>query len=160
MLTQADLDAATKRGEVVTQKQLTKAKKVAELSKLLAVLPLGALAKVCNASVAELAGMDADGLARHFVTRGRRSMWSVGQARDCRNTWARFMVFLDQRGIVHDGMVLVCAGAARSATPLKSCPRRGATHKAKRSISSEESSLALVVVSFTARATALSLIHI
>ena len=104
VLTQADLDAATKRGEVVTQKQLTKAKKVVELSKLLAVLPLGALAKVCNASVAELAGMDADGLARHFVTRGRRSMWSVGQARDCRNTWARFMVFLDQRGIVHDGM--------------------------------------------------------
>ena len=84
MLTQANLDAATKRGEVVTQKQLTKAKKVAELSKLLAVLPLGALAKVCNASVTELADMDADGLARHFVTRGRRSMWSVGQARDCR----------------------------------------------------------------------------
>ena len=104
VLTQADLDAATKRGEVVTQKQLTKAKKVAELSKLLAVLPLGALAKVCNASVTELAGMDADGLARHFVTRGRRSMWSVGQARDCRNTWARFMVYLDQRGVVHDGM--------------------------------------------------------
>jgi hypothetical protein len=79
VLTQADLDEATKRGEVIPQKVLTRAKKVAELSKLLAVLPLGALAKVCNASVDELAGMDADGLARHFVTRGRRSMWSVGQ---------------------------------------------------------------------------------
>ena len=104
VLTQADLDAATKRGEVVTQQQIRKAEKVAELSKLLAVLPLGALAKVCNASVAELADMDADGLARHFVTRGRRSMWSVGQARDCRNIWVRFMVFLDHRGVDHDGM--------------------------------------------------------
>ena len=104
VLTQADLDAATKRGEVVTQQQIRKAEKIAELSKLLAVLPLGALAKVCNASVAELADMDADGLARHFVTRGRRSMWSVGQARDCRNIWVRFMVFLDHRGVDHDGM--------------------------------------------------------
>ena len=104
VLTQADLDEATKRGEVIPQKVLTRAKKVAELSKLLAVLPLGALAKVCNASVDELAGMDADGLARHFVNRGRRAMWSAGQTRDCRNNWARFMVFLEQRGVVHDGM--------------------------------------------------------
>ena len=63
---------------MISQSQMQHPEKVSALARLLRVLPLGAVAKVCNASVADLASMDADRLANHFVTRGRRALWSVG----------------------------------------------------------------------------------
>ena len=104
VLTRAELRAAADRGEVITQAQMDEAAKITALARLLQVLPIGAVASVCNTSVEELSAMDADRLAHHFVTRGKRALWSVGMINDCHNVWVRFMVWLERHDVVHDGM--------------------------------------------------------
>ena len=104
MYTRAELRAAAERGETVSKRQMDEADKRHALAKLLRVLPLGAISKVSHSSVEELVSMDAERLAHHFVTRGRRAMWQPGTTNDCRNVWTRFMAFLDRRDVVHDGM--------------------------------------------------------
>jgi hypothetical protein len=93
VFSRAELRAAARRGETVTLAQMTDAEKRHAMAKLIRVLPLGAIAKVCESSVDELATMDAERLAHHFVTRGRRALWTPGTTNDCRNVWARFRSF-------------------------------------------------------------------
>ena len=104
VFSRAELRAAARRGETVTLAQMTDAEKRHAMAKLIRVLPLGAVAKVCESSVDELATMDAERLAHHFVTRGRRALWTPGTTNDCRNVWARFMSFLERHDVLHDGM--------------------------------------------------------
>ena len=104
LFTLAELREAVKRGETVTQEQMEKAEKRHAMAKLLRVLPLGAIAAVCDAPVGELAAMEAERLAHHFATRGRRALWTPGTTNDCRNVWTRFMAYLDRRDVLHDGM--------------------------------------------------------
>ena len=91
LFTLAELRAAVKRGETVTQEQMESAEKRHAMAKLVRVLPLGAIAAVCGSSVGELASMPAERLVHHFVTRGRRALWTPGTTNDCRNAWTRFM---------------------------------------------------------------------
>ena len=104
LFTRAELRAAARRGETVTQKQMQEAEKRHAMAKLIRVLPIGAIARVCDSSIDELASMDAERLTHHFVTRGRRALWQPGTTNDCRNVWSRFMAFLERHDVVHDGM--------------------------------------------------------
>ena len=104
LFTPAQLRAAARRGETVSLQQMKEAEKRHAMAKLIRVLPIGAIARVCDSSVDELAVMDAGRLTHHFITRGRRALWQPGTTNDCRNVWARFMAFLDRHDVVHDGM--------------------------------------------------------
>jgi len=104
LFTLAELRAAVKRGETVTQEQMELAEKRHAMAKLIRVLPLGAVAAVCGSSVRELASMHAERLVHHFVTRGRRALWKPGTTNDCRNAWTRFMAYLERIDVQHDGM--------------------------------------------------------
>lgn len=104
LFTRAELRAAARRGETITQKQMQEAEKRHAMAKLIRVLPIGAVARVCDSSIDELASMDAERLTHHFITRGRRALWQPGTTNDCRNVWSRFMAFLERHDVVHDGM--------------------------------------------------------
>ena len=104
LFTRDELRAAVERGETVSQAQMVEAEKRHAMAKLIRVLPLGAVAEVSGSSVDELAVMDAERLAHHFVTRGRRALWKPNTTNDCRNVWTRFMAFLDRHDVIHDGM--------------------------------------------------------
>ena len=104
LFTLAELRAAVKRGETVTQEQMENAEKRHAMAKLVRVLPLGAVADVCGSTVGELASMPAERLVHHFVTRGRRALWTPGHTNDCRNVWTRFMAYLERIDVPHDGM--------------------------------------------------------
>ena len=80
LFTLAELRAAVKRGETVTLEQMEKAEKRHAMAKLLRVLPLGAIAAVCDAHVDELAAMEAERLGGSSLRYARAS-----RAVDARN---------------------------------------------------------------------------
>jgi len=132
VFSRAELRAAARRGETVTLAQMTDAEKRHAMAKLIRVLPLGAIAKVCDSSVDELATMEAERLAHHFVTRGRRALWTPGTTNDCRNVWARFMAFLERHDVQHDGMKFRAVDVGDFLEEVDSKARaKGEGHKAK-----------------------------
>ena len=131
-LSRAELRAAADRGEVLTQAQMEETARIAALARLLRVLPIGAIASVCNTSVDDLSAMDADRLAHHFVTRGKRALWSVGTINDCHNVWVRFMVWLERHDVVHDGMSFMAPDVGDFLEEVDSRARaKGLTNKAR-----------------------------
>jgi hypothetical protein len=98
-----DLAAATVAGVVTTQSEMNGRQLIFQLSRLLAALPLSAVAFACACSVRDIIGFDSARLANHFVTKGRQSIWTPGTVRDLHNVWLRFMIYLDRHEVEHDG---------------------------------------------------------
>ena len=103
VLNSAALSAATAAGVVTPLSAMAGRELVFQLSRLVAILPVAAIAFACACTVADVVKLSADRLAQHFVSRGRQSVWTAGTVRDVHNVWARFMAFCERREIVHDG---------------------------------------------------------
>ena len=103
VLDSAALSAASAAGVVTPQASMANRYLTFQLSRLLAVIPMSAVAFSCACTVAEVVKLSSDRLARHFMTHGRQSMWTAGTVRDLHNVWLRFMTWLERREIEHDG---------------------------------------------------------
>ena len=99
----ASLSAASAAGVVTPLSEMNNRDLVYQLSRLLSIIPVSAVAFACACTVADVAKLSAHRLAQHFVTHGRQSLWTAGTVRDMHNVWARFMTWLDRREITHDG---------------------------------------------------------
>ena len=103
VLDSAALSAASAAGVVTSLSTMAGRHLIYQLSRLLAIIPISAVAFSCACTVADVVKLSADRLAQHFVTHGRQSLWVAGTVRDMHNVWARFMTFLERREISHDG---------------------------------------------------------
>ena len=104
VLTRSALEERTDAGKVTTNEEVLQAKRLEQMTKLVAVMPLPAIAHHAGVPVGDLAIMDSHRLAEHMLRRGRPSMWVPNTTADLKNVWVRFMVWLERRGIQHDGM--------------------------------------------------------
>ena len=103
VLTQRALEVASAAGVVTSQHEIAARKKMFELSRLVSVIPLSAIAFACKCEVEVLIGMDTARLATHLLTRGKPAMWVPGTVRDLHNYWVRYMAWLERHDIEHDG---------------------------------------------------------
>lgn len=104
VLTRSALEERASVGKVTTREEVMRAQRLEQMTKLVAVMPLPAIAHHANVPVGDLATMDSHRLAEHMLARGKPSMWVPGTIGDLKNVWVRFMVWLERRGIQHDGM--------------------------------------------------------
>ena len=104
VLTRAALEARAREGRVTSQEELVAAERLEQMAKLVAILPIQALAHVSKCRIEDLVEMDSSRLAQHVLSRGRQSMWVPNTIKDLKNVWSRFMAWLEQRDIEHDGM--------------------------------------------------------
>ena len=98
----AELVARTDAGIVTPQAELQQRQLVAQAARLVAVLPLVAVAHAAACSVRDLAGMGAERLAHHLVER-RPGIWRWSTVRDVVNVWVRWLAWLSRHDVEHDG---------------------------------------------------------
>ena len=132
VLSHADLVSAAANGKVTSQQSMQHRARLAEMAKLVAVLPIQAIAHVCAVDVASLAGMGSDRLAQHVMTCGRPSRWVPNTIRDVKNTWIRFMAWLDRHGVTHNGMVFDAVSLGSFLTEVDTNARAGASERQAR----------------------------
>ena len=104
VITRAALEERADAGKVTSREEVLKAQRLEQMTKLVAVMPLPAIAHHAHVPVEALATVDSRRLAQHMLARGKPSMWTPGTIADLKNVWVRFMVWLERRGIQHDGM--------------------------------------------------------
>ena len=97
-----DLVARTDAGVVTPQAELQQRQLVAQAARLVAVLPLVAIAHAAACSVHELANMGSERLAHHLVER-RPNIWRWSTVRDVVNVWVRWLAWLSRHDVEHDG---------------------------------------------------------
>ena len=68
VLSHNDLVAAAAAGKVIPQRSLQRRRHLAEMAKLVAVLPIQAIAHMCATNVASLVGMGSERLAQHVYS--------------------------------------------------------------------------------------------
>ena len=97
-----DLVERADAGVVTPQAELQQRQLVAQAARLVAVLPLIAIAHAAACSVHALAGMSAERLAHHLVER-RPGIWRWSTVRDMVNVWVRWLAWLSRHDVEHDG---------------------------------------------------------
>ena len=102
VLAVGDLVERTDAGVVTSQADMQQRQLVAQAARLVAVLPLAAIAHAAACPVHSLAGMDAKRLAHHLVER-RPGVWRWSTVRDVVNVWVRWMAWLSRHDVEHDG---------------------------------------------------------
>ena len=146
VLSHAALVAAAAEGKVTSQQSLQHRMRLAEMSKLVAVLPIQAIAHVCAADVASLAGMGSERLAQHVMTRGRASRWVPNTIRDLKNAWIRFMTWLERHGVTHNGMVFDAVSLGAFLTEVDTNARTGASERQARAAKADANAKARAAV--------------
>ena len=135
-----DLAAAAVAGVVTTQSEMNKRQLIFQLSRLLSVLPISAVAFACACSVRDIIGFDSARLANHFVTKGRQSIWTFGTVRDLHNVWLRFMIYLDRHEVDHDGRTFNALDVGEFLAEVDAAARaKGAANQARASAADAKS---------------------
>jgi hypothetical protein len=77
---------------------------MASMTELVGVMPLQAIANHAGVPVARLATMGSHRIAQHMLAHGKPSLWVPNTIDGLRRAWVRFMLWLERRGIPHNGM--------------------------------------------------------
>ena len=93
---------ATDRGDVLRSALMQERKLHFQMSRLITLLPLASVARYCNRTVDELSGIGCSRVAQQVIQRPKKP-WKWSTVRDWHNTFARFLVWLARRDVVHDG---------------------------------------------------------
>ena len=142
VLSHNDLVAAAAAGKVIPQRSLQHRMRLAEMAKLVAVLPIQAIAHMCATNVASLVGIGSERLAQHVMTRGRASRWVPNTIRDIKNVWIRFMTWLERHGIAHNGMAFDAVSLGSFLSEVDTNARSGARERQLRAAKADAFAMA------------------
>ena len=102
VLSVVDLEARTDAGVVTSQHEMQSRRLMEQAARLVAVLPLFAVAHAAGCAVHDLAGLGADRLAHHLVVR-RPGNWKWATVKDMHNVLVRWLAWLQRHDVEHDG---------------------------------------------------------
>ena len=102
VLSVVDLEARTDAGVVTSQHEMQSRRLMEQAARLVAVLPLFAVAHAAGCAVHDLAGLGADRLAHHLVVR-RPGNWKWSTVKDMHNVLVRWLAWLQRHDVEHDG---------------------------------------------------------
>jgi len=104
VLTRAALEARSDQGKVTTKEEKSRKIRIASMTELVGVMPLQAIAHHAGVPVEQLATMDSHRIAQHMLAHGKPSLWVPNTIDGLRRAWVRFMLWLERRGVPHNGM--------------------------------------------------------
>ena len=88
---------------VISHDEVHRRERIHQLMRLVVLLPPAAIARVCGCQThGDAAELSPSAVVEHIITR-RGWKWKPSTIRDAVQAWARYLLWLDRRGVQHDG---------------------------------------------------------